>query len=760
MQRKLNLGLLIIITRIGTTMRDLEFLLKTFSQERVDLIEKIFTAQVQVSEQAKLSFALEILNINRQQLSSIPLENLKHNLLDYHALKNEVEFHPKRFPEQYEKLAMKLLALSEVALNLVRDSELLKPATNSYSKYSMGLFDLHIRSPYYSAAKTQALTMDLTQSIQVTSKKSSGVEPGFKGILLEDLLLQLKKKYPNKTERLACLAKHQFSAAALYKLLENELPDYLIKLDYDKLKGSENVKPNKADLARSSKIQKIAAVSSVAADVILTGYQYLKTKSTAKVNKEAVIEALSNDVARVHGMKVQDQRLLYGTYEDGRLKLMLKGAWLTNIQELGPLQGGKTGSNGNYMVQKAPPNALNIKYFSNANLGNLGFCYPLFLVQNDYDAIGSQGQNKLHDGKKLIGIDFGHAYAAKNQLISKLDQRFRFQDEKYKNFSVFFDSPRLHMVKGLLVMAKLAGVVLDANIIKAYGEDFYQSLEAIKPGDDKRVFDDYEQKFAELLQRADLVHRKDYQEIITGIQQTREYAISARNTLVSKFQRYLSLPPQLIELGENLEKLHGCILGNATIRSENGQVLLNHLQVVDAKKLLAWPKIHRAKTQDGNNYLLEFEKDKAGQVSALFKTLKQLWPEAEVLEYSGKYILKVSEAKLATLGDYFNEQKLKQKYFPAEYQFACQYAPTVSCPEPAGQKKPTQATKPAQTVQQQTHNFFFAKPSSSARTASSVALYLDLSPAQLRGKLEKPSSIESVTAEAKIEITRSLQYEP
>lgn len=669
-------------------------LFKRFAGKNFPQKKQLFESQS--DKNTALAEALEILGIDSNRLARIP-HFLRERFLRYRLLRTEFEFHPCHYTAIEKPLAQNLLNLSEPAYDVVLHSDLLQQKNANYSKHSQGLFDLHVRSPYQSAGLTET---ELQQTIFFVAPKNSGIEPGFKGMQLEDLVFYLAGKLPEKKKRLDYIERFQADVKAIFAQVEqkrtrlktistqsedkvvrqkaaNELqelaeqvPSYLIKLDYKK-DGSKKVRPDKEGLARTEAVKNLREKWAPLADIVVNLSQVVAGTSTVKVNANAVIEVLNNDYARIFGMRVQEQRILYSTYSDGKLKLMLKGKWLDGYSELGPLKGTevqvegggiKAKKQGNYMVVNTPLSLGGIEYISDTGIENLAEYLPLLLVQGDYDAVGSKGQNKLRSKSQLVGIDFGHGLRQENDIIKTLDPSFAFESKTYKNFSVFYDSSRRVIVQGLLIFAKLKGVQLDGNILRAYGDDFYQRIQQIEKEADAKLFQDYENTFTQLRDAAPFYEQTEYQTIIKAISDAKTYANNARDALIARFKAYLTMPPALIDFIENLEKLHACIQRNATLRSENEAVLLQHIRLKDPAIRLKWT----VKQITDEIYLsLPDVAMITGFYEALRKHLSQQF--IAINQNNGCITLKIDGSKIAEIAGSFNEAKIKQTYLAHDY---------------------------------------------------------------------------------------------
>ncbi|HEX2548815.1 MAG TPA: hypothetical protein VHM20_03235, partial [Gammaproteobacteria bacterium] len=151
-------------------------------------------------------------------------------------------------------------------------------------------------------------------------------------------------------------------------------------------------------------------------------------------NKNAISEVFATAIARAHAMPAQNQYILVGSYETGKLMITTDADWETRFRPIEKNFAGQLNDKdyaNNCYVQKDKPivkvsfpiyqAALDTFQCAAQNL-------VLMLIQADDDGLGSQLQNKgrLTSGNvtEFYGIDFGHAYREENDLISDLTLDF------------------------------------------------------------------------------------------------------------------------------------------------------------------------------------------------------------------------------------------------------------------------------------------------------------------------------------------------
>lgn len=562
-------------------------------------------------------------------------------------------------------------ALRDVLLN----SSIVAEHIDKYSANSVGLLELDTRShSNQSLEESSQNSTNMSESVISIAPKTSGVEPGFKAFEVEDVMLYVWDKFPEEkyeTERLAFIKSYAADPKKIYTAHEAEINMHLVKLTYTHMTTNNKLIPNLEDLRRTGAIKNIQKnLGSAVATVAAYGYQFIKTRSSEKINVEAALEVLANDIARVAGMHVQVQYLYRGVYPNGGVQFKLKAIYLRDVRELGPLKGGSNSDNGNYCYRQALFDS-NV-YLSDHSIKNFAENLPLLIVQCDRDAIGSKGQNKMRTKDRLIGIDFGHAYSEEQSLLVRYD--FSFNEPKFKNYSVFYDARRSSIMRGLLKIARLHGENIPDDILKSYGHDFYTEIKNIQPHSDETIFTDYINKFAEI---ANEFNKNSYDkhcltEMHEVVKRAQERHIRNRKLLVEQFRSYLNIEKQVIDIAENIEKVF-CGRNNTSLRSQDGSVLLQHLRIINSNvcnlKFL---------TRNDDEYQIQFIFKNGGEAEKALKELNtwlQNYSATNTKFNLNDEFLMVTfkKADLIYINKIFSEEIIKEKFHRVDNKLFNQY---------------------------------------------------------------------------------------
>lgn len=222
-------------------------------------------------------------------------------------------------------------------------------------------------------------------------------------------------------------------------------------------------------------------------------FGYVFTKSTKKVNFEAIREVIATKIASKRGFSSQDIDTIEGTYQNGSPKIASIVTWSPGCRDLsGQLTGGeetfdsvvttcdqngkpiKVDDKGNIYrtVKEKQGDKEVIKYqivspnspdgaigavkecskeeyekakgmaVSDDTIAGLGESLVAFLDMGDRDGIGKLGQNKGvipidppqgRFTRQFFGIDFGKSYKGKNKIVESLSDDFTFDNPKGKN---------------------------------------------------------------------------------------------------------------------------------------------------------------------------------------------------------------------------------------------------------------------------------------------------------------------------------------
>ncbi|WP_207385068.1 cell envelope integrity protein TolA, partial [Legionella fairfieldensis] len=529
--------------------------------------------------------ALHFLDIDEAELERITDNDARWNKIHYKRLVRELIYSSIcRTYAMDEASMLRALDIMEAHLMITKTQNVENQQPQENQQQSVGLKDLKLRGNYQKSNRNRR------GSVMELGKKPVGVEPGFFASLVEDQVAYLERCFPERQARLDYFY-NQCSGdlAKLYHDNAQELPKYLVKMDYT-LISEGRVAPERENLKRTHVIQRAYQVHPLWGSLCVEAFRFYKIGSPLEKNRDAVLEALANDLARASGMNVQEQTLLPGIYENGDLKLLLKGKWLNNATTLGPLKGGSNQfPYHNYRAKKTDlRQPAGICYIANHSIADLASHFATLLVQGDYDGIGEEGGNKLEINQQLFGIDFGHAYRGENQIIQHLLPNWHLPVKllsRYKNFSIFHDSRRSELAQGMLIYAKLAG--RDTNDSALHHDvAFRERLEDIESNAIEKLIDDYINRFQNLAEK-EPHHKAHYLAIVEAVKGTKKRVLDAIKKLLDKLGDNIYLPPQLLDCLDHLEKIS---LGKegTSLRSPDGTVALQHLRVVDEEQLIPW----------------------------------------------------------------------------------------------------------------------------------------------------------------------------
>jgi hypothetical protein len=432
--------------------------------------------------------------------------------------------------------------------------------------------------------------------------KSGGVEPGFLAICIDEdeAFCEHVSKWPGfsgeaTTENVKqWLQNNANKAEDIATAVDPKKPftKYLIKQDYTSQDKQGRVTLPVARAKNSNTVKKWTPgiLSGWVRRVVAKIYALRRRKPSSEENRNALLECIGNDIARAHGMQCQDQSVIFGTYPNGKLKILTRGTWDYDIKSLvdplGALHGG-VGNHGNYLSVGVAKETVRHSRLSDDSIDDLGEYLALMLTQGDVDAIGSRAQNKFQKDGKLFGLDFGHVYRGKNPAIASLRDDFSFSGAAHtlKNFSIFEDTPLKEKMKGIHYINKLlTGEDPSDEVMAEYGDAFKAKIEAITPKRDEQIFDDYINKLTELQTQAltnghpALV--KEYADLIIAVGKSKDYALAANRAILAKFQKRLSLTPTQLDMLDAFEKL----TSKTSLTSLDDSVLLNHMRVTERVK--------------------------------------------------------------------------------------------------------------------------------------------------------------------------------
>lgn len=251
-------------------------------------------------------------------------------------------------------------------------------------------------------------------------------------------------------------------------------------------------------------------------------YSIFRTRPRDEENMNATREVMATEIAAKWGMKTHQQALCESSYSDGHIKFSTISTWennftpLTNEQEdlddedskFGIVIKGGDYNYGNYIAE---PDTTG-QYRSYNKIKNLGEHLALAIVLADTDHISSTGRNKgkirckdstdANELYELFYIDMGQSLRRlENPLLKYVQDDFSLNlpaSSKFKNFSVFSDTPLSEKMRGIYRLHKLrTGNMPPDYILDEYDPLFKAELGAIEEDADLEVFDRYETLFNE-----------------------------------------------------------------------------------------------------------------------------------------------------------------------------------------------------------------------------------------------------------------------
>lgn len=402
--------------------------------------------------------------------------------------------------------------------------------------------------------------------------KPAGIEPGFLGFWLNDEFYQAAQAIVNDASiSVDELLEDPDRAQALLEQLDNEGNVLLRfqKQDYkDPADDSDQVGPDEHDMKRTNTVKAVAKVSTTAAEVVAHVSKRFAKKPIAERNLEAILETLSTAIAGLF-MRVQQQDLLPSSYINGQLKYTTSAVWQKGFRDF--TKQLVTGSGKQGLLAKLEGEEL-IKfstelYRSEDGIANLGRILPIAVLFNDFDFIGSKGGNKGRVGNEFFGIDFGHAFREENKVVAGSQTDFSLPDlpSKCKNYSVFSDTKISEKNQGLLMLQKLrTGKMPTDEVLAEYPEEFQQTLRAIEPYADQKIFDAYLQYFLQT------------ESYYIGIFNAKNYYLQAADAILQCYQDRINLSPKALEFIDSLEKLCSETT-NIFVGDDDKKIQLNHL---------------------------------------------------------------------------------------------------------------------------------------------------------------------------------------
>lgn len=468
--------------------------------------------------------------------------------------------------------------------------------------------------------------------------KPGGVEPGFLGVELNKNFLErvnaewdieLKNAKECK-DFFSNFFSKQISKEAQEKLekfiktiekegksINSKVELMLIKQDYNDSKSG--VSPPKNRLKQTKAVKSFPGFLQGAVAKI---YKIKRKTESSKENTNAILECYANDVARSYGMEVQDQFLIFGTYQNNRPKILTACKWEPAMAMIDEklLKGSKKESYANYLVSSS--GTVNDYYLADKSITNLGECLALFIGQGDRDAFGSSGQNKGRKEGRLFGFDFGHAYRESNALLKTLKDDFSFEQpdskySKFKNFSICYDTSLSERMAGMFFFYKMVDEEvrdkcfnpiekekIDNAIAKFCTEipGFRERYNKVEANSFANIDRQYQQKFTQLAdeesKKAEAVKftdkaaykfhlqkSKEYKEYVASLETVQEIAKETHTKMFNIFKNRMQLSPTELDLLDHLEKFTSKT--RLTANSKKDKVVLEHLRILPGERV-AW----------------------------------------------------------------------------------------------------------------------------------------------------------------------------
>lgn len=607
----------------------------------------------------ELKSALEFFDIEQKTFLRIHTQDLKKQYLRYKYLRKELAIIEASPNKTIDQLSQQLDDCERQYLSLI-NSEMIQDHKNIFSSFSRGLQEIDIRT-----IRAVGSEQTLDASVLEMKRKESGIEPGFEGIQTETILMHLDKTYPDKQTRREFLKRHRANIKSIYEEVKESVPKFLIKFAFEESQGDKLI-PSERNIRQTQAVKKINRKNRFLGDVATLIIKMSKTTTITEKNIEAVREVFANDYARIGGMLVQDQVLYIGESDTGLLQLMPKGLWVNQASILGKLAGG--GANSQYLVLSVVKAVNSVNFLSDYTIANLGRYLPVLLEEGDIDAIGSQAQNKLRLGNRILGIDFGHPFQA--NIIHKVGSDFHLADQNFKNYSIFYDRPRSEYVSGLLILAKLSGHIIDSRVVESYGQEFSDLYQAIVPSADTVLFSDYHRKFVELAAsfghrtEVDKKNKANCEAILSDLAAMQAMSKSSRQSLLDKFKIYLMLPSHYVDLLENLEKLMAG-KANLAVYSEDRTVLLNYIRFI-RRPTLDWYVDY---DMIGMRWILKMKFYSEDARREAHQNLLKWEPVKNYhlnLEEGNVLALDLSAMQMDQLAELCSDQLIKTAYFPED----------------------------------------------------------------------------------------------
>lgn len=286
--------------------------------------------------------------------------------------------------------------------------------------------------------------------------------------------------------------------------------------------------------------------------------QAINMKTTHQANFQAIKSCFAADLARTRGLKVPKQYLAKAEYPSGRLKLLTFSEWHDDLQGIIP----------STLITKPRKNSKGLiipeSFYTHLNLA-LGQSYIIHLTL--MTILGRDSHFGL-EGQRLTGFDRAGKPFPYEHILDTLKNNFECAPFK-KILSVYSDTTLTEKMQSLYILNKIrTGNMPAFDILSTLPSGLQNTLNQIVPDHDLLIIDAYTKRFPE--------HAKYFKKIRANL-------IALDIEILKRFEKRILLPPNILTLIDNLEKL--CSKVSAT--SCDGKIVFNHLQI-DSKNQAHW----------------------------------------------------------------------------------------------------------------------------------------------------------------------------
>lgn len=650
-------------------MRTKKYILEHFSEQ---FLEQYQQKLASTNKETQLSTAMKILHVEENKFDCLPFQKDRFAFLQYKYWLTFFELFPANYPQDWQENIVKFRALIEESKSIIEDA--LKNTADEYSPFAQGLSTL-----FRHRGKHAPIQDELLASVVIVGQKQSGIEPGFIAAHHFDLIEFLLREFAAE-EILAQITEVSADIEQLFLRHADHLPKYMYKMDYRSdaktitMRGATPVYLTEEDVKRTNTVQEAYKRGTFIGDLVAKGYVIAKESLSGRINRDAILETLSNDLASIF-MRVQEQKLYLSDYANGDKKFMPCSRWVDGASEFA---GKKLPLVDGYLARKLLVSPSGIAYYSDDRVANLTRHYIPLLATGDYDKVGSQGQNLLKipahqnefTGKQiwhLIGIDFGHTFRENSRILKTLSVDGRFEQPKsnpFSNFSALSDGTLREKMEGVLIIAKIVGRKVAKTVIDSYGDEFHNIYDKIQPNEAENLCRNY-QDAMDKLAHLDFDNHQVYMVLKKDIADFQKIVVQDLNQLLDLFDNYLGLDASLINFIDNLNNFSAGCLGKTTLLSENKQLYLQHMRIKVDHKVL-WTARYNPLT---HCYTLEYSHNDQTILDNILKIFKQQGIANRCslqLENAGINLV-FHESDRTLLTNNFNELVVQEAIHPEEF---------------------------------------------------------------------------------------------